>query len=159
MASGPSPYHLGHSLKKTKPWFSRRFLEEWLPRQMWQYPDAQSRSGDEKARSARCVCISAPRFVKVSKWRLPFANARKQSLRPYNLDVPDSTLSSTSYFLRFYSNGKHLHFSTDYIYWRFQWASPPQWRIDHILNLAVRPNKVRNVWYEVQVQGLLGYVM
>ena len=30
--------------------------------------------------------------------------------------------------------------------------------MDHILNLAVRPNELRNVWYEVQVYGLLGVV-
>ena len=27
------------------------------------------------------------------------------------------------------------------------------------LNLAARPNEVRNVWYEVQVQDLLGHLM
>ena len=27
------------------------------------------------------------------------------------------------------------------------------------LNLAVRPNELRNVWYEIQVLGLLGYLM
>ena len=30
--------------------------------------------------------------------------------------------------------------------------------MDHILNLAVRPNELRNEWYEVQVYGLLGVV-
>ena len=32
-----------------------------------------------------------------------------------------------------------------------EWASPSQWRIGHVLNLAVRPNERRNVWYEVHV--------
>ena len=40
----------------------------------------------------------------------------------------------------------------------FEWASPPQWRIGHVLNLAVRPNNVRNMLYKVQVLGLLGYM-
>ena len=38
-----------------------------------------------------------------------------------------------------------------YKYQGLEWASPPQWRIGHILNLAVRPIELRNVCYEVQV--------
>ena len=39
-----------------------------------------------------------------------------------------------------------------------EWVSPSQRRIGHILCLAVRPKELRNV-YEVQVQGLLGYLI
>ena len=47
----------------------------------------------------------------------------------------------------------------DDIHQGLELACPPQWRIGHMLNLAVRPNELRNVWYEVQVQSLLGYLM
>ena len=54
---------------------------------------------------------------------------------------------------------KHIYIYI-YIYYGLEWASPPQLRIGHILNVAVRPNELQNAWYEVQVfEGLLGYVM
>ena len=38
-----------------------------------------------------------------------------------------------------------------------QTSPPQQWRIGHILNLAVRPNELRKVRFEGPGQGLLGY--